>query len=170
MHEPGRGRLRAARAGLVGTSVALVSTSSHVIAGGHGTSWLAVAPVAMAVGIVAWVLADRRLTHVQLIALLCAAQVGAHALSSYLSGHALAHDAAMTSAHVAAAAVSAMLLGQADRLLWLVTAWATPLRAGLALALMPQRPRTLVTPLDRVSRPILLVGSLSRRGPPAPVI
>lgn len=166
MWDPGRGRLRALRSLAVGVAVALIASGSHVVGGGAHTSWLAIVPAAAAVGLVAWLLAGRRLGVGTLLGLLSLAQLGVHLLSAHLEAHAISHGLPMLVAHLAAAAVTAVLLWRGELLLWWLHAWLRP-------RLLPAVP---VVPVPAVARVIdhaphfpsllFLVGGLGRRGPP----
>lgn len=169
MLDPARGPLRAARAGAVGASVAVISVGSHAAVSGHGSSWLAVVPTAAAVALAAWLLGDRRLGRVTLVALLGGAQVGIHALSSHLAMHPMMHDLPMVGAHVAAAALCGLLLAHGDRLIWLIRAWRTPLELRRR-AVRPVVGAMAARPVTRVVVPFFDAGAISRRGPPLPVL
>ncbi|WP_229053851.1 hypothetical protein [Aeromicrobium sp. Leaf350] len=170
MWDPGRGGLRALRAGLTGLTVSAVAVTSHVVGGGTHTSWLAVVPATVAVTLVAAVLGGRRLGPATLVGLLSGAQVGVHALSHYLHGQAVWHDLSMVGAHLVGVAVTALLLARGERLLWRLHAWLRPRRLGTVPTLpvtVRSLPVAIVVPRDLSP---LLDGAVCRRGPPLPVV
>ncbi len=158
------------RAGFVGLTVAAVATASHVAGGGAHTSWLAVVPATLAVALVSAVLGGRRLRAPQLVALLVAAQVGVHALSGYLHGHAVWHESSMVAAHLVGVAVTAVLLARGEGVLWRLHAWLRPRLLGSVPATPVVAGRVPVAVVAVRPVDVLLVGSLSRRGPPVSVV
>lgn len=170
MWDPGRGRLRLARAGAVGLVVAGVASASHVAGGGAHTSWLAVALACVAVTVVAAVIGSRRIGTPTLLVLLVAAQVGVHALTGYLHGLTPWHDPSMLLAHVVGVAASAVVLARGEALVWRLHAWLRPSLVGRPPAApVVARPVPTATVALRNLAP-LLAGSLSRRGPPVSVV
>lgn len=170
MWDPGRGRLRLTRAGAVGLVVAGAASASHVAGGGAHTSWLAVTLACVAVTVVAATIGSRRIGTPTLLVLLVAAQVGVHALTGYLHGLSPWHDPTMLLAHLVGVGASAVLLARGEALVWRLHAWLRPRRVG---TLVPAPAVALRVPaaVDTPRAPSLfLVGALTRRGPPVPVV
>jgi len=170
MWDPGRGGVRAARSVAVGLVVSGVASASHLVGGGAHTSWLAVAAATVVVALVAAFLTGRRLGTTTLVVLLAVAQVGVHALSGYLHGQLPWHDPSMLLAHLAGVAVSALLLSRGERLLWRLHAWLRPRLLG-ALQGAPVVATVLAPAASVVRVPTSpLLGAVTRRGPPVPVV
>ncbi|MFT4186947.1 MAG: hypothetical protein QM621_00020 [Aeromicrobium sp.] len=125
MWDPAGGALRVARAGAAGLTVAGIAVVAHVLGGGAHASWIAVVPAALAVTLVAWLLAGRRLSVGTLLGLLSLAQLGVHGLSEYLHNHAPWSDGSMTLAHGVGVLASALALAFGEGLLWRLHAWLT---------------------------------------------
>lgn len=170
MWDPSRGGLRLVRAAAVGLVVAGVASASHVLGGGSHTSWLATSLAVLAVSGVTLMIGARRIGAATLLILLSVAQIGIHALTGYLHGHAAWHDPAMLLAHLAGVGASAVLLARGEALLWRLHAWLSPSLVGRpSPAPVVTRPVALATVVPRACTP-LLIGSLSRRGPPLSVV
>ncbi|MFT4298125.1 MAG: hypothetical protein QM597_00590 [Aeromicrobium sp.] len=172
MWDPGSGGVRFARSMAAGLVVAVVAAGSHVFGGGAAhSSWIAVVPAALAVTAVTYVLGGQRVSAPALAALLASAQAGVHALSSYLHAHApWRDDPAMALAHLAAVVVSALLLARGEQVLWRLHAWLRRWRIAPAGATPALRPLRAATSAPAPARPVILLGGLSRRGPPLPVV
>ncbi|WP_204040395.1 hypothetical protein [Acrocarpospora phusangensis] len=118
--------MRGLRSALVALSTTVIAVVAHA---GHGTTppLLALVPVVLAAWGVAYLLAGRRITRWELLALLGAAQLGIHGLSVYLAdpGH---HDpghhgvgdtsSPMVLTHAAATVLTALLLEYGERMWW----------------------------------------------------
>lgn len=152
----------------MGSSVALIGSAAHALAGGHPPSWAVVGLASAGASGVAWALAGRHLSAGRLLGLLSVAQILIHLLSNWVALHPAHHGLPMLGAHLLAAAASALLIARADRLWWHLYAWLTRSLRQLPTGLSP-RPRLLVwTGRRTVCAPDLLT-SVLRRGPPAPV-
>jgi hypothetical protein len=170
---PTRGALRVVRGVSLAVTSAALAVAAHTVSGGMlpdlGLTVLLTVGVA-AVGIA---LADRRRSQAAILLVLGAAQLATHVLLSVASQGMpdLVDPLVMTSAHVGAVVVAAVLLARADRVVF-----------GLAGLLAMLLPRVLVSPPPPVGPPVswrwvvpvdratavLLRLANPRRGPPVP--
>ncbi|MDO7868314.1 hypothetical protein [Nocardioides jiangxiensis] len=200
MHRRATADLVAIRATVVAALSLLLATAAHVLAGGLlPAAWTLVAMVALT-GLGAALALDQQASRTRLALLLVGGQTTIHFAMTALAGHGdegglratsvagaltdavhhlredLVADGPMMLAHVAAAVLTGILLGRAERALWTVidlARRATDLVA-LVLRLVPvvalRRPVTHVAASSQAPAPLqsrLLTGaSVVRRGPP----
>ncbi|MFI6483724.1 hypothetical protein ACIBH1_37760 [Nonomuraea sp. NPDC050663] len=167
-----RRTMRGLRSALVALSTTLIAVAAHRT---HGAAppLFALVPVVLAAWGVAYGLAGRRITRRELLALLGAAQLGIHGLSSYLTapiGHHRAGDSStpMLLAHVAATVLTALLLEYGERMWW---ALLSLLRARYRTIHTPDVPPPVPRVVPVVSRVVparirLCAGPVGMRAPP----
>jgi len=169
------GTARAGRGVLLGTVVVLLTVLGHTASGTWSAndtmSLVLLWPLAVTLSLVA---ADRRRSAAWLFLFAIGMQALFHILLSMGSGHG-AHDTrgwptvTMLAGHLVAAAVTALLLAQGDRLLhaWLIF-WGMLARGGVTPASVPGM-RSPVRPeyIAPFVRDWVSGTAISRRGPPA---
>ncbi|AWB92457.1 hypothetical protein [Aeromicrobium chenweiae] len=157
------GPVRLARSLAAALTCVVAAATGHLTAGGTMPA-ASVAAVFVAAATVAWLLSARRVTPGQLVGLLTLCQVGVH-----LSGSTgdMVMSAPMVAGHVAAVAVSALLLARGETLVWrLAERLALRGHASIVVVGPPHAavPRPLVAP--RALHDVRLAHSRSVRGPP----
>lgn len=156
--------VRFARSLAVALVCVLAASGGHVTAGGALPA-VAVLSVFAASATIAWMLSVRRVTPGQLVGLLLLCQSAVHLTAS---GDEMTMGAGMLAGHLAATAVSAIVLARGERFVWQLAE-----RLGLRLAPLLHvtapftggRPPAPVRSL-RVLRDVCLTYSRSLRGPP----
>jgi hypothetical protein len=167
---------RALRGGLLAVTSSALTITAHGVGGGSVADFGPAVPFTLLIAAAATALADRRRGTWTVLAALFGAQLGQHALLSWV-GH--RHPAPgmgigfnsvqMTVAHVLAALLTGLLLARADTALVALAAAVsrlaprrlTPLAASTPLHMPSTRPSRTDTPID-----VLLTRVHRRRGPP----
>lgn len=186
MTDPTRGMVRLARAGALTLSTVGLSVGAHVLAGGEAPGIVGLLVVTTPVLLVMLALTHRRLGLPLLAALFGLTQLGLHRAFDAMTmgspgvamptGHHGAHltvvaasttdavarsagSSLMTVAHVAAAALTVLLLARGEAALWRLLAW-----------VLPTLPRTTVVParhrVPASSLPLVVVDPRLARVPP----
>ncbi|WP_157521907.1 hypothetical protein [Herbidospora cretacea] len=122
---------------------------------------------------VAYGLAGRRVTRLELLALLGAAQLGIHGLSGYLTApvhHDLGQDASLSGvlSHAAATVITALLLEYGERMWWGLLSLLGVSYRTVHLPNLPTSARCSVLVASRVVPLLtrLCAGSVGMRAPP----
>lgn len=154
------------RAAVVGAWAVLGAGLAHSSQIGGPPSLVAVVPAVGATWAAAWWVGGQRLRFTTTFALLAFSQVSVHLLTAYVHGHAMTPSGAMVLAHLASAALVALGIAKAEKVLW--SCWDRAVRqvprlpatfAGLAASWAP-------TGAHAVPRAALLGHEALRRGPP----
>lgn len=162
---PCRGNLRALRAGLVGTWTVLLAMIGHRLGGGAWAPLVVLVPLVLTASAVAWWLAGHRLRAWGVALLIGLAQIAVHLLTCYLHGHLMVPSTVMLLGHLAAAAVTGVLLARADTVWWaLLGPWVRVLR--LVRLPVPWRAAWPSSAAVLEPAPLVLAHTLVRRGPP----
>lgn len=156
---------------LLAAVLVVLSLVAHAAAAGSLPGVTAIIGGAVVAGVLAWSLAGRRRSLTSLAAILFAGQLLMHAVVVALGHHGVGYlpNLQMTSAHLAAAGLAAVLFVRGERI---VEAWvrATARVLGAPRLLMPRVPSrsAIVVPLTdpQFSRTSFDVHACSRRGPP----
>lgn len=158
---------RCLRALTVGAAVTAIAVGAHIVGDGTAPPVVALVPVALLVAAVVLAFSGTRWNAVALLGLIGAAQIGVHALSTYVTGH--EHlSLPMVLAHVVATVVTALGLAYGERLWWWLYQWATrPLMALLQVRLVPVRRLPRLDLTDRIVPVGCPPRVMPRRGPPA---
>jgi hypothetical protein len=179
---PDQGRLRTARTVFFTAVCLLLSTLGHAVAAGDTPAPAAVLAGAGLVFLGAHRLAGRELSQVRLVGAVGTAQLGLHALFSYVPG-AAAHQhaehvaapsmtAGMVTGHVLAGLCVAWWLRRGEALLWSLCrrlAAVIPSIRVLAIARIEAPAAVLPTRAGVFTPAVLLLShAVSRRGPPVP--
>lgn len=166
MSAPGAPIARVVRAASVSLWATLMAVGAHVAGSGEAPALVAVVPVAVTGGALAWWAAGQRIGFGTAMALLAAPQLAIHLLSGYAHGHQVMPSPAMATAHVAGLVLVAAGIAVAERLWW---AWWRQVSFVLGLVRHAARPVAVPVP-GRATEPVFGTAVLKhvvvRRGPP----
>lgn len=157
------------RSALAGVLV-LLSLIAHAAAAGSLPSGPAILGAAVVAGAIAWSLAGQRRSVPALVAVLFAGQLLVHAVVVALGHHGVSYlpDLQMTTAHLVAAGVAAVMFARAEQI---AAAWARAaarlLGVGELPALAIASPVALIVDRQRSVADSVDMNVASWRGPPA---
>lgn len=161
---PAAGPVRLVRSTAAALACVATAATGHAGAGGELGASAVIATFAGSAAI-AWLLSARRVTPGQLLGLLLLCQVGVHLACS--TGE-MTMSASMIAGHVAATAVSALMLARGEAFVWQL-AERLGLRAiahALQVAPAPSRRPLPAVVATRSLHDVRLVHSRGERGPP----
>ncbi|NDL60691.1 hypothetical protein [Phytoactinopolyspora mesophila] len=179
MHEPGRGKVRAARGLVMAAACLLLPAAAHMAAGGSAPIQLEFVFAAGLLSIACVALADRRRNPAEITTVVFLTQPLLHLLFS-LAGHdhpTAVGTGAMLVAHIVAAACMAVLLCGAEAVVWAFAALSTTILFSRARQLLRSQPISAAkrcvpnTLCDAPSLSTMFVAtSAPRRGPPSAAV
>ncbi|MEO6606341.1 MAG: hypothetical protein ABIN55_12050 [Aeromicrobium sp.] len=161
---PGGGAIRLVRSSAVALVCTATAAFAHLSAGGSIPA-SAITILLAAATAVAWLVAGRRVTPGQLVGLLVLCQVCVHLGCSVDS---MNMSVAMFATHVAATAISALILARGEAFVWRVAERLTLRRRPTAVQFMPAASRVRLIPVasTRSCHDVRLAYSRALRGPP----
>lgn len=166
MSAPGAPIARVVRAVAVSLWATLMAVGAHVAGSGEIPALVAVVPVTVAGGALAWWAAGHRIGFGTAIALLAVPQLAIHLLSGYVHGHQIVPSPAMATAHVVGLVLVGAGIAVAERLWW---AWWRQVSFVLGIVRHAARPVAVPVPgpaTEPVFGTTVLEHVVVRRGPP----
>ncbi len=171
---PGRKSQSSLRRVVLATVLLVLSLAAHAAAAGSLPGLTALLGGAVVAGGLAWSLAGRRRSVTSLVGILFAGQMLIHAAIVALGHHGVGYlpDLSMTTAHLMAAGIAAVLFARGEQIVSLWVRAAARL-LGVPSLSFPGIPSTSKRDLPHItpvfSRSSFDVHARSRRGPPSPV-